>query len=159
MIGASFDRRHLKTDKLSVKEFLHDCSRNLKQTNKNVSLEKNERGLVLRIGSRKSNHYLRIYETKNVLRFELEMKGKNLHPYHHLMINHQFQEFEEKLSSDFIRYLGTTFTILNWIGWLSRYDRFDDNKPIQLDYKLTISNEWIFNQSLIVNNFSHCCKF
>lgn len=67
-----FDRNHLTSDKLSVKEFLSDCFQNLKQTNKNVSLEKKERGLVLRIGNRKSNNYVRIYQTNNTLHFEHE---------------------------------------------------------------------------------------
>ena len=151
------------TGQFFLRQFLVDLisilNQIIKQTNKNTSLEKNRKGWILKIGNRKSNHYFRIYETKSSLKFEHEMKGKVLQSYHLLLVENQFQEFEEKLSSDFIRYLGTTFTILNWIGWLSRYDRFDDNKPIQLDYKLTISNEWIFNQSLIVNNFSHCCNF
>ena len=42
----------------------------LTQTNKNVSFDKNSKGLILKIGNRKSNHYSRIYEGRNYLKFD-----------------------------------------------------------------------------------------
>jgi hypothetical protein len=46
-----FDRNYQTADKISVREFLDNCQKNLKQRNKNISLEKNNRGLVLKIGN------------------------------------------------------------------------------------------------------------
>ena len=73
-----FDRNYKIADKISVREFLDNCQKNIKQKNKNISLEKNTRGLILKIGNQRSNNYSRIYQTKNYLRFEHEMKGKVL---------------------------------------------------------------------------------
>jgi hypothetical protein len=47
-----FDRNYKTADKISVREFLDNCQKNLKQKNKNISLEKNTRGLLLKIGNR-----------------------------------------------------------------------------------------------------------
>jgi DNA relaxase NicK len=76
-----FSRKNKREDKISVREFFENCQRQLKQANKNVSLEKNSKGLILKLGSRRSNNYSRIYETKNSLRFEHEMKGKFIQNY------------------------------------------------------------------------------
>ena len=56
------------------------------QTNKTISLEKNSKGPILKIGTRRSNNYSRIYEGKNFLKFEHEMKGKFIKTYHTLLI-------------------------------------------------------------------------
>ena len=73
-----FDRNYKIADKISVREFLDNCQKNIKQKNQNISLEKNTRGLILKIGNRRSNNYSLIYQTKNYLRCEHEMKGKVL---------------------------------------------------------------------------------
>jgi len=59
-----YSRDNKVTDKISVRDFLENCQRQLKQTNKNVSFEKNSKGLILKLGSRRSNNYSRLYETK-----------------------------------------------------------------------------------------------
>ena len=97
-----FERNYKTTEKISGREFLQNCQKNLKQTNKNSSLEKNRKGWILKIGNRKSNHYFRIYETKNSLKFEHEMKGKVLQNYHLLLVENRLEEFEQKLSSHFL---------------------------------------------------------
>ena len=77
-ILGDFDLNYLRNnktdDKISASEFLENCQRQLMQTNKNISLEKNSKGSVLKIGTRRSNNYSRIYEGKNFLKFEHEMK-------------------------------------------------------------------------------------
>ena len=65
-----YSRENKMHDKTSVTEFFENCHRKLKQTNKNVSFEKNTKGLILKIGNRKSNHYSRIYQGKNSFKFE-----------------------------------------------------------------------------------------
>jgi hypothetical protein len=94
-------------------------SLDLEQTNKNVSFEKNSKSLVLKIGSRKSNNYSRIYETENSLRFEHEMKGRFFQKYHFLLFSNRLEEFEQKLSSHSLLYFGKllplNFSYLNWL--------------------------------------------
>ena len=81
------------------------------QTNKNISLENNSKGWILKIGNRKSNHYFQIYETKNSLRFEHEMKGKVLQQYHLLLVENPFEEFEQKLSYQFFISFGKLLSL------------------------------------------------
>jgi DNA relaxase NicK len=57
------------------------------------SFEKNKKGLILKIGNRKSNQYFRIYQGKNSLKFEHEMKGKFLRKYHNLLLENRLEEF------------------------------------------------------------------
>jgi hypothetical protein len=73
-----YSRPSKSTDRISVHDFCQNCQTKLKQIPKNVTLEKNSKGIILKIGNRRSNHYSRIYQTKNSLRFEHEMKGKVL---------------------------------------------------------------------------------
>ena len=42
-----------------------------------VKLERNEQGFILRIGSRQSSKYFRVYQKKANTRFELEIKNKD----------------------------------------------------------------------------------
>lgn len=81
-----YSRENKKSDKISIPDFLNNCHEKLRQTNQNVSFEKNTKGLLLKIGNRKSNHYSRIYQGKNSLRFEYEMKGRFIQKYHLLLV-------------------------------------------------------------------------
>ena len=91
----------------------------MKRINKNFSLEKNRKGWILKIGSRRSNNYSRIYETKNYLRFEHEMKGKFLQKYHLLLVENRLDEFEQKLSSYFFIYFGKLLPLyISYLDWL-----------------------------------------
>ena len=98
---------------------MQNCQKNIKQTNKNSSLEKNRKGWILKIGNRKSNHYFRIYETKNSLKFEHEIKGKVLQNYHLLLVENRLEEFEQKLSSHFLisfeKLLPLNYSYLDWL--------------------------------------------
>lgn len=45
-----YSRNHKQGDKISVRQFLENCQTKLMQTNKNISLEKSSKGLILKIG-------------------------------------------------------------------------------------------------------------
>ena len=114
-----FERNYKTAEKISGREFLQNCQKNIKQTNKNSSLEKNRKGWILKIGNRKSNHYFRIYETKNSLKFEYEMKGKVLQQYHLLLVENRIEEFEQKLSSQFLISFGKLLPLhYSYTDWL-----------------------------------------
>jgi len=81
-----YSRNYKREDKISVRDFFENSHKKLQKTNRNLSYQKNSKGLILKIGNRKSNHYSRIYQTKNALRFEYEMKGKFLRYYHSLLV-------------------------------------------------------------------------
>ena len=112
-------RKNKTHDKISARQFLENCQRKLMQTNKNSSLEKNSKGLILKIGTRRSNNYSRIYEGKNFLKFEHEMKGKFIKNYHNLLIHDNFEEFEHELSLHFLTYFGKLFPLeYSYLDWL-----------------------------------------
>ncbi len=98
-------------DKISPRDFLQYCQKQLQQSNKNVQLEKNAKGCILKIGNRSSNNYFRIYETKNSLKFEHEMKGKSLQNRHSLLISNSLKNFEQELTNHYFQYLGRTLPI------------------------------------------------
>jgi len=114
-----YSRKNKSQDKISGKDFLENCQTKFKQINKNFSLEKNRKGWILKIGSRRSNNYSRIYETKNYLKFEHEMKGKFLQKHHLLLVSNNLEEFEQKLSSHFLVYFGKLLPLhLSYLDWL-----------------------------------------
>lgn len=53
----NYVRKKKTDDKISVRQFSKNCQTKLMQTNKNISLEKNSKGLILKIGTRQSNNY------------------------------------------------------------------------------------------------------
>ena len=115
----NYARKNKTDDKISVRQFLQNCQTKLMQTNKNISLEKNSKGLILKIGTRRSNNYSRIYQGKNFLKFEHEMKGKFIKTYHTLLIQNHFEEFEHKLSIHFLTYFGKVLPLqYSYTDWL-----------------------------------------
>ena len=115
----NYVRKNKTDDKISVRQFLQNCQTKLMQTNKNISLEKNSKGLILKIGTRRSNNYSRIYQGKNFLKFEHEMKGKFIKTYHTLLIQNHFEEFEHKLSIHFLTYFGKVLPLqYSYTDWL-----------------------------------------
>ena len=115
----NYARKNKTDDKISVRQFLQNCQTKLMQTNKNIRLEKNSKGLILKIGTRRSNNYSRIYQGKNFLKFEHEMKGKFIKTYHTLLIQNHFEEFEHKLSIHFLTYFGKVLPLqYSYTDWL-----------------------------------------
>ena len=114
-----YSRNNKIKDKSSVHDFFENCHRKLKQTNKNLSFEKNKKGFILKIGNRKSNHYSRIYEGRNSLKFEHEMKGKFIQNYHSLLVSNNLENFEQELTNHYFYYLGHTLPIqYSYLDWL-----------------------------------------
>lgn len=130
---------------------MENCYRKLKQTNKNVSFDKNSKGLILKIGSRKSNHYSRIYQAKNSLKFEHEMKGKFIQEYSLLLVENSLGEFEQTLSSYFLLYFGKLLPLnYSYLNWLVTQLR-----PIRKQYSLPsgLNSNYIQSKGLYISNY------
>ena len=126
-----YSRTNKIDDQISAREFLENSQKELNRRDRNVSLEKNSKGFILKIGNRRSNNYFRIYQGKNSLKFEHEMKGKFLQKYHSLLVENRLEEFEQKLSSHFLISFGKLLplkfsNILILIGWSLNYDQFEN---------------------------------
>lgn len=101
-----YRREDRKTDKSLPEDFLEACHKKVRKTNQNVSFEKNQKGLILKLGNRKGNNYCRIYKEKTSLKFEYEMKGGLLRKYHSLLISNCLEELENFMCEDFLRHFG-----------------------------------------------------
>lgn len=139
-----YSRKNKISDKKSVIDFFEKCHRKLNETNKNVSLQKNIKGLILKIGNRKSNHYSGIYQGKDFLKFEYEMKGRFLREYYPLLIENNLEEFENKLSKGFLYNFGKTLPLYySYLDWLVvkltpiRKQKFDSS-ALKLHYIQTM---------------------
>jgi hypothetical protein len=133
-------RYHKKTDKISVSEFLFMCFEKIKITHRKVIMEKNKSGLIERIAHRKSNRYYRIYEdtqNKNFLKFEYELKSKALVGYQNLIFLNQLQDFESRLSFEFInqfaKLLPMQYSYMDWLVYKVRPFR---QRPKKLPQKV-----------------------
>lgn len=66
-----FERKSRSKDPISANAFLEDSYKHLKPTNKNLKLEKNTKGFILRTGNPRSPRYTRIYQTETGFSFLL----------------------------------------------------------------------------------------
>ena len=114
-----YSRTNKREDKISAREFLENCQRELNRRDRNVGLEKNSKGFILKIGNIRSNNYFRIYQEKNYLKFEHEMKGTFLQEYHLLLVVNRLEEFEQQLSLHFLLSFGKLLSFkYSYMYWL-----------------------------------------
>lgn len=101
----------------NLDSFFQDCQSSLQL---NVGYEKNKRGQILKIGSRRSNRYSRVYSLNNQLRFEHEMKGRFIQGYSQLLMEEDLEGFEQGLSERFLVYFGKYLPMdSNYLTWLA----------------------------------------
>ena len=86
-----------------VEDFMKKCCKKVKSKDKrrkaDYTLEEN--GWVLKIGARKSPKHYRVYENKQGLRFELEVKKGLAKSFQKLLMDNRFQKLENDLSKLF----------------------------------------------------------
>lgn len=97
--------RELKTNEQSkdIEIFMEKCCNRIKTQTKlrNVNWYPNKKGLIMRIGSRKSPNFYRVYQKNNGLEFELELKFQVLIPFQQLLFSNSIDKFEHSLSQHF----------------------------------------------------------
>lgn len=105
-IDLYYDRRNQSTDKIHSQEFINSSFLEFQNHHsiKNLQVEKNQKGLVFKIGSRKSQKYYRIYTKDNFLRFEFEIKGNFIQDLQSLLLEQRFEKFEQILSYQFFKH-------------------------------------------------------
>ena len=132
----------------SGKYFFDNCQRELKEKNKKFSFEKNSKGPILKIGSRRSNNYCRLYESSNSLKFELEVKGKFIQDCHLLLVSNSLEEFEQKLSSHFLNYFAQLLPLWDSsMDWLVKKLRLIKNQSIM---KCFLNTDYMNSNQLLV---------
>jgi hypothetical protein len=78
-----------------------------------LALTKIPKNLFLKIGSRRRDHYSHVYEGKNYLKFEHEMKETFFQGYSLLLVSNNLEELEQKLSVYFLKYFGQLLPIFS----------------------------------------------
>lgn len=139
-----YSRNNKRTDRISVQDFCQNCQTKLKQIATNVTLEKNSKGIILKIGHRASNQYSRIYQTRHSLKFEYEIKGKLIQDYHSLLITNNFEEFEDKLANHFLSNFAKLLP-LNYpqVDWLVQQLRPIRKQQIPISEKLVLNSHYL----------------
>lgn len=115
-------------DPISTIDFINSCYIQFQElhSSKNLLSERNQKGLILKIGNRRSSRHYRIYtnQKNNLLRFEAEMKGDLIRDFQDLLITSSFEEhqFESKIAYQFFKNSFKIFSSLNQsshIDWLA----------------------------------------
>ena len=146
-IAIKKNKRH---DKRSVTDFFENWNRKLKQTNKNVSFEKNKKGLLFKIGNRQSARHYCLYTKDNFLRFEFEIKRNFIKDLHQLLIQKRFEEFEKILSYQFFKqpfelfHYSTQSSLFDWLmNRIRPYQNRNQSGFKYLKFILIISNNFL----------------
>ena len=113
-------------DPVSNIDFINSCYVQFQELHsyKNLVSERKQKGLILRIGNRRSPKHYRVYINQKNLRFEIEMKGDLIKDFQDLLITSYFEEheFESKIACQFFKYSFELFSSLNQpshIDWLA----------------------------------------
>lgn len=123
-----YQRISKSNDPFSTMDFINSCYIQFQElhSSKNLLSERNQKGLILKIGNRRSSKHYRIYTNKNnnLLRFEAEMKGDLIKDFQDLLVTSFFEEheFESKIVYQFFKYSFEIFSSLNQpshIDWLA----------------------------------------
>lgn len=98
-IDLSYDRQNQSTDQINSQEFINSSFLEFQDSHsrKNLQLEKNQKSLVLKIGSRKSQKYYRLYTKNNFLKFEFEIKGNFIKNLQQLLVEQRFELFHSSI--------------------------------------------------------------
>jgi len=153
-----YQRISKSNDSISTVDFINSCYLQFQElhSSKNLVSERNQKGLILRIGNRRSSKHYRIYtnQKNNLLRFEAEMKGDLIKDFQDLLITSSFEEheFESKIAYQFFKYSFEIFISLNQsshIDWIADRIRHYQSRNVlslesaihsdylnQMDYKL-----------------------
>lgn len=110
----------------SFESFLNSCQEKILQNSrtKYIQYNRNEKGFILKIGSRKSPNYYRVYENNQEIRFELKMKSNRVQSVQDFLFNDQIQEFEQILTKHFYNHSNKILVLHQvYTDWLIKYFR------------------------------------
>lgn len=134
-------------------EFLIKSRRHVldKTQTRTVKLINSKKGVILGINKRSNPRYVRIYETKSTVRFELELKNSALKDVKEKLFSYQFDDFESRLTELYFHYI-KKFLILDsyFVIWLIDFIRKDCQN--QRHIKPVLAAEYFTNITCIFEN-------
>lgn len=110
----------------SFESFLNSCYQKILQNShtKYIQYNRNKKGFILKVGSRKSPNYYRVYENNQEIRFELEMKSSRVQSVQDFLFNDQIPEFEQILTKHFYNHSNKILVLHQvYTDWLIKYLR------------------------------------
>jgi hypothetical protein len=98
-----------------------------------------ETGYVTRIGSRTSSNYYWIYQTKQDVKFELELKNPLIKSFQSFSFNNQIEIFERKLALHFyklsINQIQLNFCYTDWlVSWIREISKKPEYNILETTY-------------------------
>jgi hypothetical protein len=156
---ARFDLYYLRSDQIidqddTLKLFMDQSYEKvkLKSRRRSALLKDNaKKGLILRVGNRKTSNYLRVYQKSHGVEFELEIKNELIKSFQSFLFQNCLEEFEDKLSKHFYKFLIDSLTLKTcYTDWLvDRLRKIKEQKTqdniLVTDY-LTSSNSNSFKE-------------
>ena len=117
-----------------------------------------ETGYVTRIGSRTSSNYYRIYQTKQGVKFELELKNPIVKSFQRFLFNNQIEIFERKLVLHFYQLstnrIQLTSCYSDWlVSWLRQIALKPDSNILGITYLENYKSLSFAKRELIYNLF------
>ena len=114
-------------DSLKFDEFLIRSRRQIldsTRTRHTKLLTRSKGKILLGINKRSNPRYLRVYETRTAIRFELELKNLVLEPFQACFFDYRFDFFESQLTQSYFRYAEPLFPLHNYfVSWLLDFNR------------------------------------
>jgi hypothetical protein len=114
-------------DSLKFDEFLIESRRQIldfTRTRHTKLLTRSNGRILLGINKRSNPRYLRVYETRTAIRFELELKNLVLEPFQACFFDYEFDFFESQLTQSYFRYAEPLFPLDNYFAsWLLDFTR------------------------------------
>lgn len=160
-----YERIDKSTDKIDSKRFINSCFQQFQDDHphKNLVVEKNKKGLVFKIGNRKSQNYYRVYTKDNFLRFEIEIKRNFIKDLNQLLIQKDFEEFEKMLCYQFYKQSFQLFhssTQPSHLDWLMNRIRPYQNRNLNLPLlKTSLINSHYINSDYVFKGFQQKSHF
>lgn len=149
-IDVCYDRKIKYTDqKEDFNLFLESCKNKINNKFPTTKVEINEN--ILRVGSRKSPNFFRVYKKQNAreIRFELEIKKLIAKKYQFYLFSNQFEKFESILSKHFYRQAVKILVInSSYTDWLLHNFRKGKNLPAKKSFTDSLD-------SLVTSYFSN----
>jgi hypothetical protein len=147
-----YSRENLKEDSLSINQFFAICQKKIKNIVKNVKNQNNQKGSILKIGSRRSQNYGRLYTKNNALHFENEMTKRYIKNFHFYLISNCLDDFEDQLAAHFFRYFAKLLPLgYCYTDWLT--------KRLRPHFKTLIDGPYVATDYLESGTFEFSSEF
>jgi len=146
----------IKTDTFDSREldrFLINSRRHIleKTQTRTVKLINSKKGVILGINKRSNPRYIRVYETKKTIRFELELKNSALKDVKEKLFSYQFDDFESRLNELYFHYIKKFFILDSYfVTWLIDFIRKDCQNQEHTQPVLAV--EYFTNTTCIFEN-------